>query len=376
MAEDKDSGQEKTEKATEKRKKEAREEGQVPRSRELNTMLGLLAAAGALAMFKGFMGRHLEAAMRNGLSHARGELFDPHALISCLHANFINILVLLAPLFAVALAAALLAPQLLGGWNFSVKALAFKPEKLNPVKGLGKLFGPKSAVEVAKALAKFLLIGYVAFRIVMYFKPQFLKLGIEPLHVAVAHGTHLVIVAFFLLGGALVAIAAVDVPFQLWNHERELKMTRQQVKDESKETEGQPEVKGRLRQLQQQAAQRRMMDEVPKADVVVTNPTHYAVALRYDEVTMHAPRVVAKGADEMAARIRALATHHQVPLVAAPPLARALHASTAIGREVPAGLYVAVAQVLTYIYQLRAALDAGETPPDAPNPAVDPEFHA
>jgi flagellar biosynthetic protein FlhB len=322
-------------------------------------------------LFKGYMGRHLARVMRHGLTHSRAEVFDPHFGLQELHAEMLRMLQLLAPFMLLALVAALAAPMLLGGWSFSTKAMAFKPEKLNPIAGLKKLFALRGAVEVAKALGKFLIVGFVAWRTLMHFMPQFLHLGVEPLNAAMAHGAHLVVVSFFLLGGGLVAIALVDAPFQLWDHTRQLKMTRQEVRDESKETEGRPEVKGRIRNLQQQAARQRMMTEVPNADVVVTNPTHYAVALRYDEATMNAPQVVAKGADHMAAQIRSIANRHDVPLVAAPPLARALYSSTETGREVPARLYVAVARVLTYIYQLRGAIENGEAPPEPPNPEVE-----
>lgn len=374
MAEDQQSGQERTEQPTPKRRKEAREKGQVARSKELNTMIGLLAAAGGLAIFKGYMGNGLAETMRWSFTPSRAALFDPHTTLAAMRAELIHMLVILAPFMGVTLIASLAAPMLLGGWSFSFKAMAPKPEKLNPFKGLKKLFALRGAVEVLKALGKFLLIAFVASHILLYFESQFLQLGVEPLRSAVDHGAHIFILAFLYLGGALVAIALVDVPFQLWDHTRQLKMTRQEVQDESKETEGRPEVKERIREQQQKAAEQRMSTEVPKADVVVTNPTHYAVALRYDEDSMRAPQVVAKGADQMAAQIRGIARRHQVPLVAAPPLARALYSSTQTGREVPAGLYVAVAQVLTYIYRLRSAIDNGEAPPEAPNPDVDGEF--
>lgn len=376
MAENDQSGQERTEQATPKRLREAKEKGQVARSRELNTMIGLLAAAGGLSIFKDYMGDKLSEVMRQGLTHTRAELLDPHYMIAELHADVLRFLSLLAPFMAVALVAALGAPLLLGGWSFSFKAMAFKAEKLNPFKGLKKLFSLKGALEVVKALGKFAIIGFVTWKILMYFAPEFRHLGLEPLSSAIAHGTHIVIVSFFLLGAGLVAIALADAPFQLWDHARQLKMTRQEVRDEHKETEGRPEVKGRIRSLQQQASQRRMMTDIPNADVVVTNPTHYAVALRYDEETMRAPKVVAKGADHMAAQIRTIAAEHDVPLLTAPPLARALYASTRLGNEIPSGLYVAVAQVLTYIFRLKSAGDLDDNMPEAPNPEIDPEFQA
>jgi flagellar biosynthetic protein FlhB len=193
-----------------------------------------------------------------------------------------------------------------------------------------------------------------------------MSLGSEPIHAAIGHAIQLAGHALIALTAALVLIAAVDAPFQIWQHRQDMRMTREEVRQEHKEAEGSPEIKGRIRALQRELAERRMMEEVPKADVIVVNPTHYAVALRYDDRSMRAPRVVAKGVDLMAARIREVATEHKVPIFEAPPLARALHRHVEIGDEIPAGLYVAVAQVLTYIFQLRAAKAGGGIRPALP----------
>jgi flagellar biosynthetic protein FlhB len=260
---------------------------------------------------------------------------------------------------------ALLVPASIGGWSFSTKSLAPNLEKLDPIKGLGRIFGWRGLMELAKALAKFLLIAAVAGALIMYMAPQLLQLGDEPLRRALAHAGGILGLSFVVLSAALIVIAAVDVPFQLWQHAKQLRMTRQEVKDEFKETEGRPEVKGRIRQLQREMAQRRMMEEVPKADVVVTNPTHFAVALKYDR-KMNAPKVVAKGVDLVAANIRGIAEQHEITMFEAPPLARALYYSTDLGQEIPAGLYVSVAQVLAYVYQLKTAHGAGETAPAPP----------
>ena len=195
---------------------------------------------------------------------------------------------------------------------------------------------------------------------------EILGLGYESLVAGTAHAGHLCINTFIALSASMLVIAAVDVPFQLWDHARQLRMSKQDVREESKDLEGRPEIKGRIRNMQREMARRRMMDEVPKADVVVTNPTHYAVALRYQQDKMSAPRVVAMGADLVAANIRAKAQEHGVTLLEAPPLARALFFNAELDKEIPAGLYLAVAQVLAYVYQLKAARKYGGITPQAP----------
>jgi flagellar biosynthetic protein FlhB len=231
--------------------------------------------------------------------------------------------------------------------------LAFKPEKLNPVKGLSRIFGWRGILEMLKGLAKFALVAVVALMLLNNMGDRFLGLGTEPLEQGMSHAADLLTLAFLILSSVLILVAAIDVPFQLWDHQRQLKMTMQEIKEEHKQTEGNPEMKGRQRQMQREMSQRRMMEDVPKADVVVTNPTHYAVALRYDTTQAGAPVVVAKGTELLAAKIRSLAVEHDVPVLAAPPLARALYFSTELGEAIPEGLYRAVAQVLAYVYQLK-----------------------
>ena len=368
-----DSGQERTEEATPKRQEEAKKKGQVPRSRELNTMVLMLTAATALWWFGPRLIHGLLAVMHDQLTVSRQAAFDPQVMVLQVRAALVNTLYTLVPIFSMLVVAALGAPLLMGGWSVSGEALSFKWEKLDPVKGLGKVFAWRGLVELLKALAKFVVIGSVALLFLKYSVGSLLGLGYEPLGQALGHTGHLIIVAFLMLASALVLIAAVDVPFQLWQHGRDLRMTRQEVRDEQKETDGNPEAKSQMRSAQRELAQRRMMAEVPKADVVVTNPQHYAVALRYDQARMRAPVVVAKGADLVAARIRSIAEHYEVPLVAAPPLARALYRTTEIEAEIPAGLYLAVAQVLAYVFQLKRARSGGRSGdniemPDLPIP--------
>jgi flagellar biosynthetic protein FlhB len=251
--------------------------------------------------------------------------------------------------------AAIAAPLALGGWVFSWEAIEPKFEKLDPIKGVPRLFALRGLIELVKALLKFLLVFAVAVLLFKTFLNELVGLSGEPLEQSIGHGLHVIALCFLLLSASLIVVVMFDVPYQLWDHAKKLKMTLQEIKDEMKETEGSPEVKGRLRRMQMEMAQNRMMAEVPKADVIVTNPSHYAVALKYDPHSTGAPKLVAKGVDLMAAQIRNLAAAANVPMLASPPLARALYYSTDLDKEIPQGLYLAVAQVLAYVYQLKTA---------------------
>lgn len=372
MAEPEDS-QDRTEEPTPRRRQQAREQGQVARSRELNATAVLLCGAGGLLLFGPLLGQRILGVMRNSFNLERGAAYDPAAVYEFLGAAVGEGLWALAPIFGIAALAALLAPTAMGGWVFSVKNLAPKIERLDPVKGLGRVFGIRGLVELAKALAKFLAVGGLAVLLLGHFMDRILILGSQPLKPALSEALVLGAWIFILLSASLLVVVAIDVPYQLWDFTRRLRMTRQQLKEELKETEGRPEVRQRIRRLQRELAQRRMMEEVPKADVVITNPTHYAVALRYQPEREDAPVVVAHGVDLVARRIRELAESHGVPLFEAPPLARALYSHCRLGQQVPEGLYVAVAQVLAYVYQLRSR-GSREPPPTPPDPRVPEEF--
>jgi flagellar biosynthetic protein FlhB len=278
------------------------------------------------------------------------------------------------PVLAAVFGAALVAPLALGGWTFSGQALVPDFSRLSPIAGLKRIFGWHGLVELLKALAKCLLVGGVAAIVIYAFMDDAIALGRMPVEGGIAGAAHLVGSAFVWMSAALVVVAAADVPFQLWDYQHRLRMSRYEIREELKETDGRPEVKSRIRQLQQQFARRRMMEQVPKADVVITNPTHFAVALRYDAQKMRAPRVVAKGADLVALAIRRVAEAHKVPTFESPVLARALYRSVDIGKEIPGGLYVAVAQVLTYIYQMRRLPAQAFARLARPQPNVDAEF--
>jgi flagellar biosynthetic protein FlhB len=348
-----DTGQERTEEATPRRRQQATEKGQVARSRELSTMLVLLASVAGATFLGPGMVRDLSAVFERYLKLERDVLFDSNALPVLASQSMSDLLTMLTPFFIIVTIAAVLGSVVLGGVSFSTQALAFKWEKLDPVKGLKRVFGARGLMELLKALGKFVLIGAVAIAFLTHNLNEFFNLSAEPLQAGMAHSINLLLWSFLIMSGALVVIALIDVPFQLWDHSRQLRMTRQEVKDDSKETEGNPEMRGQVRRMQREIAQRRMMEEVPKADVVITNPEHYSVALRYDQKTMRAPVVLAKGADHIALRIREVAKQHDVVILSAPPLARALYHTTELEKEIPAGLYLAVAQVLAYVFQLK-----------------------
>ncbi len=351
MAEE--SGAEKTEQPSSKRLNDAREKGQVPRSKEFTTVIVLIASAVAMLFIGERIIRSVAEVMIKSFSFTRKELFDPSALIHHFLFSLDTIALDLGTFLAITVLAALIAPASIGGWNFSTQALGIKLDKMDPIKGLKRVFGPQGLIELAKALGKFVLIGLISALILWNLRDQLLTLGKQEVNVAMADLGYLIVWVFLAISSSLILIALIDVPFQHWNHNRQLKMTKQEVKDESKETDGNPEVKGRIRRLQIEMSQRRMMQDIPQADVIITNPTHYAVALRYDQSGAGAPVVVAKGADLIAQQIRQIGEAHKVPVLSAPPLTRAVYFSTEIGEEIPSGLYIAVAQVLAFVFQLR-----------------------
>lgn len=353
MAED--SGQERTEEATSRRKQQAREKGQVPTSRELNTMVMMMAAAGGVALLGPGIVKGIKELTVWNFTVSREQIFDVSSMHLLFENSLVHAVMTLAPFFLVMILAAFVGPFMIGGLNFSGKALAFKWDKLDPIKGLGRVFAIKGFVELVKALAKFLVIGTVAVLFLYQQFDSYLNLGYESVSIALPHATHLLIWAFVTIASSLILIALVDVPFQIWDYNKQLKMTFQEIKDENKDTEGNPEVRGRVRRTQREIAQRRMMEEVPKADVIITNPEHYSVAIKYDPKTMAAPIVVAKGIDIIAMQIRRIANEHNVPILEAPPLSRSLYHTTELNAAIPAGLYLAVAQVLAYIFQLRTS---------------------
>ncbi|MDT8428976.1 MAG: flagellar biosynthesis protein FlhB [Pseudomonadales bacterium] len=352
MAEDSDTSAEKSQEPTQKRLDEAREEGETPRSRELNTAAVLIAGSASLLIFGGTLVRGLVGVMNHNLTVPRAAIFDTSAMLRYLDDSVLAGFIALLPIFGVLLLAAILGPLALGGWNFSLKAIAPKFNRMNPFSGLARMFGPKALLELLKAVAKVLVVAALALLVLALNADAILGIQHEAVRPGMQHTLSIIAWSALLISTAMILITAIDIPIQLHQHKQKLMMTLQQVKDEMKDTDGRPEVKQRIRQLQHQMAQNRMMGDVPKADVVITNPEHFAVALRYDQGQESAPVVLAKGADQLAFRIREVAMENEVPVITSPALARAIYFNTDIGSEIPGGLYVAVAQVLAYIFQL------------------------
>lgn len=365
MAEE-DSSQEKTEEPTPRRLEKAREDGQVPRSKELTTTAVVLAGCLGLMIFGAYICQRLLDIMQFNFDLDRESIFDTSLMFKHLGNSFGDALFSLFPLFAVILVAAIAGPIALGGWLFSGKSLAPKLDRINPLSGLKRMFSVKSLVELVKAIGKVFVIVAVAYVLLHFTKDAWMGLSAESVERGVIHSVQLSITAAVILAASTIIIAAIDIPFQIHDHNKKLKMSRQDIKDEMKDTEGKPEVKGRIRMLQQEMAQKRMMSNVPQADVVITNPTHFSVALKYNPETMQTPVVIAKGVDHIALKIREIAKLNNIEFVEAPLLARAIYHTTDIENEVPEGLYVAVAQVLAYVFQLREFRKGRGQRPDYP----------
>jgi flagellar biosynthetic protein FlhB len=375
MAEEQDL--ERTEPASQRRLEQAREEGQVPQSRELSTFLILLAGAGGIWVMGAWLAARTASILREGLVLDRATAFETSHMAGRLLALASDALLAVAPLLGTLLLAALAAPLLMGGWVLAPKAVTPDFTRLDPIKGFGRIFSVHGLAELVKGVLKSLLVGGVALAVVWYERDAVFQLLALPLDASLHGFGHLVALSTLLIVAAFVIIAAIDVPFQLWQYHSRLRMTKEEVRQEAKEMEGDPQLKARIGSQQREIARRRMMAEVPKADVVVTNPTHFSVALRYDAARMGAPRVVAKGRGEIAARIREVAQEHRVPLVEAPPLARALYRHAALGKEIPAALYTAVAEIMAYVYQLGRFREQGGVEPQPPTdlalpPGIDP----
>lgn len=370
-----ESGADKSEEPTGKRLEESRKKGQIARSKELNTVAVTLTGTVALIIFGAYMGNVLMDVMRGNFSLPREVLMSERSMALYLLASGKEALLAMQPFLIALLIASIVGPIALGGWLFSTEALQPKASRMNPLAGLKRMFSVQALVELLKALAKFLVILAVALVVLSVDQDDLLAIANEPIEPAILHSLKVVGWSAFWLSCGLILIAAVDAPFQLWSHKQKLKMTKQEVRDEYKDTEGKPEVKGRIRQLQREMAERRMMQAVPQADVVITNPTHFAVALKYDPEKGGAPLLLAKGGDFLALKIREIAQEHKVMVLESPGLARAVYYSTELDQEIPAGLYLAVAQVLAYVYQLRQyQAGKGKRPGPLPDLPIPPDL--
>ena len=367
-------GGERTEEPSQRRLQEARERGQIPRSRELTNFATMIGGSAALVAIGGTVAAHLSQLMRRSLTIDAKSLHTTDSMATSLGDAGISAVTAVLPVFGALVCMVLLASVLLGGWNFSTKALAPDFSRLSPLSGIKRLFGLHGVSELAKALLKCLVVSAVCAAIVSSIFGDVLALGRMAPRAAISRSAGLLSWAFVWLCASLALVAIVDVPLQIFQFKRALRMTRQELRDESKELDGRPETKQRIRQMQQTLARRRMMHKVPTADVLIVNPTHFAVALKYDPKKMRAPVVLAKGVDLVAQNIRRIAEEHRVPVFESPKLARALYRSTDLNKEIPSGLYVAVAQILSYIFRVRTLNPTIAARVVRPNPTVGDEY--
>lgn len=369
MAEESDL--ERTEPASGRRLEQAREQGQVPRSREVGAFLILIVAAGSFWFMGPWIMHRVAAIFRRGLTVDVQLVREPHLMLVRFSDISLDALLAFAPFLLALVVAALVSPYFLGSWNFSLKALQPDLSRLDPLKGFSRLVSWSGLAELVKAVAKASLVGGVAVWVLWSERNDIVAIFGQPIEVGLTSAGHLINFSFLVVVAAMLLIVAVDVPFQLWQYHDKLKMSREEVRQEGKEMEGDPQVKGRIRQLQREAARKRMMGAVPTADVIVTNPTHFAVALAYKS-GMSAPKVVAKGRGDIALKIREIGAAHDVPMLETPPLARALYRHTDLDQEVPAALYAAVAEVLAYVYQLSNWRQVGGNYPRLPREILVP----
>ncbi|QFY88275.1 flagellar biosynthesis protein FlhB [Magnetovirga frankeli] len=363
MAQENADGQEKTEDPSGKRISDARNKGQVARSRELNNAAMAMIGVLTLWVLLDHFGQGFWKVSLANFQIDRADIFDTKAMMRHFVDAIVDAMTMLTPFFAVMIVIAIVSSVALSGFIFSTESMKPKFSKINPITGMKRFVSLKSLVELGKSLIKFFLVGGATVGLLYLTMGKYLALVTMELEPAMEEMSWMLGWSVFLLSATLILVALVDVPFQVWDHKRQLKMTKQEVKDENKQSEGDPQVKGKIRQKQREAAMRRMMEAVPQADVIVTNPTHFAVALKYDQLRMRAPQVVAKGVDRVALNIRKVGAEHHVPVMEIPMLARALYYNAEIGEYVPQGLYLAVAKLLAYVYQLRTASEV-PVPPD------------
>lgn len=346
-----DSG-EKTEEPTAKKLTDARNKGQIARSKDLGTMFVLVGSAFAMMVMGNSLVQALSLMMKRLFSLSRRETMDVNALLNVIGNTATLVITPMLWIFFIIIVAAFIGNTMLGGMSFSWKAMAPKASRLSPLAGFKRMFGVQAAVELVKSILKFFVVFIVAFLLLTGLFEQILGLSLEAIPTNFGHAVNMLLWMFFALALSIGIIAVIDAPYQVWNHTRQLKMTKQEVKDEHKNTEGNPEVKGRIKRTQYEMSQRRMMAEVPNSDVVITNPTHYSIALKYDAAVGGAPRLVAKGIDEMAMHIRTIAKENDVEIIQSAALARSLYYTAEVDQDIPEELYAAVAQVLAFIFQL------------------------
>jgi len=360
------SAADRTQQATARRLQRARDEGMVVRAHALAGAAVLIAGSFVLVVGGAKLLDLLELCLRSGLSPALEPMRNPARLGDAVVAVVKPGFMVLVPYLLLMMAVAFVTDLVIGGWVFSYKPLTPDFSRINPVQGFGRLFSQAALAEIVKALVKTAVVSVVADWLVKARLDSYLHIAAETWPYAARETAGLTMHVFLVLAGSLVAVTVLEVPYQVWQYRERMRMTRQEIRDEHRETDGNPETKRRFRGLRQKLARARMITEVQRADVVITNPEHYSAALKYDAQRMVAPRLVAKGAGLIALRIREVAAEHDVPIIEAPPLTRAINKYVELGDEIPTGLYGAVAEVLAYVYSLRAARGSGRPAPNLP----------
>jgi flagellar biosynthetic protein FlhB len=370
-----DSAQDRNLPASARKIRKARGDGQVARSRDLGHFAALAGGGALLVAFAPELGGWMQQLLADGLRFDRSALDTPGVMVERLASLALRLVLVVIPIGLAMAAVALGAGVACGGWNWTLEPLSPKLHVLNPIAGVGRMFSKQQLLTALKACLLALVLGAIGALYLHAHVPDFADALTRPVPAAISHTLDSLVGGLALLVIALGVFAAIDVPLQRKLMLDRLKMSHQELKQEHKEVEGNVEVKAKVRARMREIFKRRMLAAVPQADLIVMNPTHYAVALKYDDATMAAPRVVAKGADLLALRIRDIAREAKVPVLQAPPLARALYAHAEIDREIPAALFSAVAQVLAHVYQLRAALSGrAAMPGDLPDLQVPPEL--
>jgi flagellar biosynthetic protein FlhB len=366
-------GEEKTEEPTSRRLSQARERGELPRSPDFGGAVEVLAVCGLIFFIGDSIVDGIAEMLRQSLSFSRGQIEDVDDLAALAGQRIFEGLWAVKWILLTTLVVSLLASIVNGGFNFSAQAAAPKLSKLNPLNGLKRIFGAQAWMGLLRNLLKFSVIAAVLVGVLWTRRFEMLALARDALEPMIEAGTSLALMIFTLVSVAVAAIAIVDVPYQRWNYLRRLRMTKQEVRDEMKDIEGRPEVKRQIRRKQRELSRGKMLEKVRDADVVIVNPSEFAVALEYDEARNPVPILLAKGRGEIAAAIKEQAKRAGVPLVSSPPLARAIYFTTELDREVPEGLYRAVAAVLAYVFRL-SALTPGLQIPEVPQAKLPPEF--
>ncbi len=373
MAEN-DSTEERTEEPTAKRLEKARSEGRVARSQELSVAAMLIGTSIFLYFMGGYFIENLAEEFAAGFIFDRKLVFTDNLVLENLISLGLKSFFIIVPIFALTFVIATIAAGAIGGFVLSFEALAPKLSKINPIEGIKRIFGLRAVIELIKALAKFLLIGGVLIFVLSTSLDSLIELGFKGLKPALNEAGAVIATGMLWVTIPLIIVASIDVPYQIFEYKKKLKMTKQEIKDELKETEGRPEVRAQIRRKQREMAMGRMIDAVAEADVIITNPSEFAVALSYNPGTEEAPQLIAKGVDLIASQIRVKAKDNGVPVFASPLLARALYFTTDVNEYIPETLYYAVAQVIAYVFNLQS-VSMNQNRMEKPNPEIPREFH-